>query len=158
MKLIPLLLICGLLSGCVMYRSFDRHVRVWNVQNGKSAANEEFRYHHATPWPHFPRNPEPVEVQLDDQGETLVRLPGAFGWIGFGEYSALIQGSQIRDGGTFDLYAASGSGTKQTPWKIQISAHKSNPGAAATGKPADSLGSKPEGGDNPQPEAEQRSR
>lgn len=104
-----------------MYRSFDRHVRVWNDQSGKPARHEEFRYNHATPWPHFPRNPDPVKVELDDKGETLVRLPGAFGWIGFGDYTAMIQGSEIRDGGTFDLYTTSATGAKDSPWKVQIS-------------------------------------
>jgi hypothetical protein len=111
----------SILPSCVMYRSFDRHVRIWNNQSGKSARHEEFRYNHATPWPHFPRNPDPVRVELDDQGKRLVRLPGAIGWIGFGDFSAMIQGSEIRDGGTFDLYTNSATGAKESPWKVQIS-------------------------------------
>ena len=116
-----LIAFASIFPSCVMYRSFDRHVRVWNDQSGKPARHEEFRYNHATPWPHFPRNPDPVRVELDDQGETLVRLPGAFGWIGFGDYTTMIQGSEIRDGGTFDLYTTSATGAKDSPWKVQIS-------------------------------------
>ncbi len=111
------------LSSCVIYRSYDREVRVWNARSSEPARHGEFRYSHATPVPHFPRNPDPVVATLDARGVALVRLPGAFGWIRYGEDSTLITGSQIRDGGTFGLSTpqTSAAGSPTSPWKVTIS-------------------------------------
>ena len=111
------------LSSCVIYRSYDREVSVWNARSSEPARHGEFRYGHATPVPHFPRNPDPVVATLDERGTALVRLPGAFGWIRYGEDSTLIEGSQIRDGGTFELSAPrmSASDSRTSPWKVTIS-------------------------------------
>lgn len=121
--------ILATLSSCVIYRSYDRQVRVWNAKSGEHARHGELHYSHATPVPHFPRNPEPVKATLDESGKATVRLPGALGWIAYGEDSALIKGSQIRDGGTFDLFNPHSSFNPQTRvsdsrasnWKVTIS-------------------------------------
>ena len=115
--------LAGSLPSCVIYRTYEREVRVWDAQSGEPARHGEFRYGHATPVPHFPRNPDPVETALDGRGRAVTKIPGALGWIGYGEDSALIAGSQIRDGGTFQLYTLPSRAGHHLPskWKVSIS-------------------------------------
>jgi hypothetical protein len=116
------LVIPWVLPGCVVYHTYERNVRVWNSESGELARNKNFSYGHATPALYFPRTPAPVSVTLDERGEAKVRIPGAFGWVRSGDFGALIQGSAIRDGGTFALsrLSASDSGSRVSPWKVSI--------------------------------------
>jgi hypothetical protein len=104
-----------------MYRSYDRDVRIWNSATGQVAANDEFRFSHATPVLHIPKSPAPVRVRLDSQGKATVRLPGVFGMAGTSRYNALIHARFVRDGGTVELVEVRNGSTKESAWRMTLS-------------------------------------
>lgn len=111
------------LQSCVLYKHYDREVRVWNPKTSQVSSGDEFRFSHAVPAPHFPRNPDPVRVQLDPDGVAQIRLPAVLGWAGTSRRgTALIDGPLIRDGGTAELKRQASNGTPvSTGWKMTIS-------------------------------------
>lgn len=122
-RVLAFLAVTAGLQSCVLYKHYDREVRVWNPKTSQVSSGDEFRFSHAVPAPHFPRNPDPVRVQLDPDGVAMVRLPAVLGWAGTSRHgTALIDGPLIRDGGTAELKRhVSNDAPVSTGWKITIS-------------------------------------
>ena len=76
---------------------------VTEQKSGKPISRGELSFDHVVPALYIPKPPEPITARLNEQGQAVVRFPAVMGHVTVNRRGVMLEGSDIRRGGEFDL-------------------------------------------------------